>query len=97
MDDRFARYRVATADALLRGTGATSAELRDAVARGTPPGDLAALVEKIRQHAYKVTDRDLDALRDAYTEDQLFEILVAAAFGAAEARLRAGRRALEEA
>ena len=68
-----------------------------AVARGTPPPELARLVDKIRAHAYKVTGQDLDALRDRFSEDQLFEIVVAAAFGAAEARLQAGRRALEQA
>jgi hypothetical protein len=67
------------------------------VARGVPASELVTLVEKIRRHAYKVTDSDLDALRGRYTEDQLFEIVVAAAFGAAEERLAAGRRALDEA
>lgn len=55
------------------------------------------LVEKIRSRAYTVTDHDLDALRSRYTEEQLFEIIVAAAFGAARERLTAARRALEEA
>lgn len=55
------------------------------------------LVEKVRSRAYTVTDQDLDALRSRYTEDQLFEIIVAAAFGAAQERLAAARRALEEA
>jgi alkylhydroperoxidase/carboxymuconolactone decarboxylase family protein YurZ len=97
VDDRFASLRAATAAALLRGSGATPVEVREAVARATPPADLATLVQKIRAHAYKVTDLDIDGLRNRYTEDQLFEILVAAAFGAAEDRLAAGRRALEDA
>ena len=97
MDDPFAVYRRTTALALLDGPGATTSALRRAVARETPPPELAPLVEKIRRHAYKVTDADVDALRGRYSEDQLFEIIVSAAFGAAEARLAAGRRALEEA
>jgi hypothetical protein len=44
-----------------------------------------------------VTDQDLDALRDRYSEDQLFEIIVAAAFGAAHDKVAAAQRALEEA
>ena len=97
MEDPFAVLRQATASALLDGPGTTPTEVRRAVARGTPPPDLGALVEKIRRHAYKVTDADVDALRERYGEDHLFEIVVAAAFGAAEVRLAAGRRALEEA
>ena len=45
------------------------------------------LVRKIRSRAYTVTDEDLDALRERYTEDQLFEIIVAAAFGAANKQI----------
>jgi hypothetical protein len=97
MDDPFAVRREATASALLDGPGTTPSALRHDVARGTPPPELVSLVEKIRRNAYKVTDRDVADLRDRYSEDQLFEIVVAAAFGAAEARLGAGRRALEDA
>ena len=97
MEDRFGIFREATAAALLRSPAATPPELRQSVAQGEPPPELLSLVEKIRRHAYKVTDADLDALRARYTEDQLFEIVVAAAFGAAQARVAAGRRALDEA
>ena len=97
MDDRFRDLQQATAQAVLRGPGTTSAELRQAVARGEPPEELRALVDKIRRHAYRVTDEDLAPLRDRYTEDQLFELVVAATLGAAELRLRAGMRALEDA
>ena len=97
MDDRFAPFRNATAAALLEGPGATPADLRRAVAFGTPPPELATLVEKIRWNARAVTDDDVDALKNRYTEDQLYEIIVAAAFGAAHDRLAAARRALEDA
>lgn len=97
VDDRFARFRNTTASALLYGPGATAAELRQAIAGGGPPPELTALVQKIRSRAYAVTDQDLDVLRSRYTEDQLFEIIVAAAFGAAQERLAAARRALEQA
>jgi hypothetical protein len=97
MDDRFASFRNATAATLLKSPATTSAELRQAVAAGTPPSELNTLVLKIRSRAYTVTDQDLDALRSHYTEDQLFEIVVSAAFGAATERLAAAHRALEEA
>ena len=51
-----------------------------------------ALVQKIRQRPYAVTDQDLDAVRPRYTEDQLFEIIVAAAFGAANDQIAAAHR-----
>jgi hypothetical protein len=95
VDDRFAPLRNVTASALLHGPGATPAELRQTVASGNAPQELITLVEKIRSRAYTVTDQDLDTLRGRYTEDQLFEIIVSAAFGAAEERLAAARRALE--
>lgn len=97
MNKPFSELEGATAAAVLRGPGTTSAELRQAVARGEPPEELRALVDKIRRHAYRVTDEDLAALGGRYTEDQLFELVVAATFGAAAERLRAGLRALEEA
>ena len=97
MDDRFASFRNATAEALLNGTGATPAELRQAIARGSSPPELMSLVQKIRSRAYTVTDEDLDRLRSRYSEDALFEIIVAAAFGVAQEQLAAARRALEDA
>ena len=97
MDDRFASFRNATAEALLNGTGATPAELRQAIARGSAPPELMSLVQKIRSRAYTVTDEDLDRLRSRYSEDALFEIIVAAAFGVAQEQLAAARRALEDA
>jgi alkylhydroperoxidase family enzyme len=95
VNDRFASHREATASALLSGSGATEPDLRQAIARGDGPEELTTLVQKIRSCAYTVTDGDVDVLRSRYSEDQLFEIIVAAAFGAARDRLAAVRRALD--
>ncbi len=97
MNDRFGPLRMATAVALLNGPAETAPELRQAIAGGNPPPELTTLVDKIRSRAYTVTDQDLDQLRSRYTEDQLFEIVLCAAFGAANERLAAAHRALEEA
>jgi alkylhydroperoxidase family enzyme len=97
MHDRFAELRGATAASLLRAPATTTEDLRVAVAAGNAPVELMALVEKIRTRAYTVTDQDVDSLRSQFTEDQLFEIIVAAAFGAAQERLASALRALEEA
>jgi hypothetical protein len=98
MDDRFQASRQAIEEAVLRGPGHTDAGLRQRVAeRRDVPEELRALLDKIERHAYQVTDEDLLALRSRYTDDQRFELVVAAALGSALARLHAGLRALEEA
>ena len=62
--------------------------------RAEVPADLRALVEKVHRHAYEVTADDLDALKKSHSEDFLFEVIVAAALGAARDRRAAGLRAL---
>jgi alkylhydroperoxidase family enzyme len=52
-------------------------------------------VDKVAQHAYKVTDEDVAALQAAgNSDDAVFEVTVAAALGAALARLERGMAAL---
>jgi len=87
--------QAATRHAVVDGPGSTDSALRRQVASGQPGSELAVLVQKIRDHAYKVTDADMDALRAHYSEDQLFELVVAAAIGAAEFRIKAALAALE--
>ena len=61
------------------------------------PADLQSLIDKIRAHAYKVTDDDLARVQATYGDDALFEIIVATALGASERRLLAGLEALNDA
>ena len=62
--------------------------------RPAPPG-FAAYLEKVRLHAYKVTDRDIEALKDlGFTEDEIFEHTVSTAVAAGLERLDAGLAAL---
>lgn len=48
-------------------------------------------------NAYRVTDEDIAALKQRYTEDEIFEFVIAASLGASQRRLDAGLRALEQA
>jgi alkylhydroperoxidase family enzyme len=49
----------------------------------------------VRRHAYRVTDGQVEALRAAgLSEDEVFELTVAAAVGAGLDRLDAGMRTL---
>ena len=74
------------------------ARLREIVDGTAPaPEAMTAYLAKVHERPYTVTDADVDALRRRYTEDQLFEIIVSAAFGAAAERLAAARKSLEEA
>jgi alkylhydroperoxidase family enzyme len=76
---------------ILQQPGALDAEVRRAAAAGRDvPETIGGYVDKVHRHAYKVTDDDVERLREAdYSEDQIFELTVAAAYGAA--RLRLGR------
>ena len=96
-NSRLATLRRATHDAVVEGPGRVDSVVRRHVAHGDPPADLAALVTKIRDHAYRVTDADVDALRAKYSEDQLFELIVAAALGAADHRMQRALAVLEDA
>jgi alkylhydroperoxidase family enzyme len=86
--------------AVLESDGRTPPELRAAVAAGgdgVPPA-LAAYVEKVRRRATEVGDGDFTALAAAgFGEDEVFELTVAAALGAALRRLDAGLAALDAA
>lgn len=62
--------------------------------REAPP-ELAPYLEKVRANAYKVTDGDLQALKEAgYSEDVIFEQTVSVAVAAGLKRLDAGLGAL---
>jgi alkylhydroperoxidase family enzyme len=72
------------------------ARLREAAQpeREAPP-EFAPYLEKVRRHAYKVTDADVQALKGAgFSEDEIFEQTVSAAVGAGLERLDAGMRTL---
>jgi alkylhydroperoxidase family enzyme len=96
-------------EAVLRDPGETNFRLRSAVearaaqlggrASLSQPDPLPAEVEcytaKVAQHAYRIEDRDIEALRAAgYSEDAIFEMTLSAALGAGIARLEVGLNAL---
>jgi alkylhydroperoxidase/carboxymuconolactone decarboxylase family protein YurZ len=59
---------------------------------------LAVLVDKVARRSFQVTDADFEAAAAAgFTEDQLFEVVICAAVGAASRQYQAGLAALAEA
>ena len=72
------------------------ARLDEAARPGEPaPDAFARYLLKVRRHAYRVTDEDIQALKDAgYSEDAIFEHTVAVAVEAGLTRRAAALEAL---
>ena len=71
------------------------AALRAAVANREAPRGFDTYLDKIRRHAYTITDEDVQALKDAgHSEDEIFEHTVSVATAAGLERLDAGLRTL---
>lgn len=81
--------------AVLEAPANTDPALRQAAAAGDPlPEPWQSYTALVRTASYKLTDAEFDRLRaDGNTEDQIFEMTVAAAVGAALRSFEAGRRA----
>jgi hypothetical protein len=96
---RHAELVAAVRRAVYESDAETEPALRQAVGDGRPAADpWGPYAEKVRDHSYRITDADIAALKAAgRTEEEIFEITVAAATGAALRRLDAGLRALREA
>jgi hypothetical protein len=62
-----------------------------------PDSSLKPYLDKVVHHAYKVVDADVERLkRTDYSEDEIFELTVAAALGASIARLERGFSLVDE-
>lgn len=99
INSRHPRLQQTLRHAVLDAPAATDTALRRAAYRGAGLAEpLRGYVEKLRRHAYRVQDDDIEQLHAAgYSDDQVFEVTVAAALGAGDERLRAGLAALNEA
>lgn len=64
-------------------------ELRDVVeTTGPAPAEMAAYLEKVRDRAYTIVDRDVEALKESgLSEDEIFEQTVAVAIAEGLRRL----------
>ena len=92
-DDLIQRMRAAVVD----GPGTLDRSVRRAAfgGRDAVPTEAASYVDKVRHHAYKVTDGDVDALKAAgWSDDALFELTVATALGAALSRREIAKKAM---
>jgi hypothetical protein len=78
-------------DGILETPGALDPSVRRAIYEGDDPAELAPLLEKVRKHAYKIVDRDVEGL-DA---DVVIEACLAAGLGESLAERRRALEALE--
>jgi hypothetical protein len=61
-----------------------------AIAQGDDPAELAPLLAKVRAHAYRIIDADVEGL----DVDAVFESVLAAALGEGDRRRRAALEAI---
>lgn len=82
--------------AVLDGNGATEPATRSAAATGGPlPEPWPSYAALVRDHSYRVADTDIEDLKaTGHSEDEIFEVTVAAAVGAALNSLGAGLHAV---
>ena len=83
--------------AILDGTGKSTGGARAYDGEGEA-GAVATYVAKVKNHAYRVTDEDVAAVRAAgLDDDQIFELSVAAAVGQASRQYESAVSALDAA
>ena len=100
MSEAVERLRKLVIEKALHGPGKASGDARraafddvEAVAISLP---VRALVAKVAANAWKVTDEDVDAAKQAgLSDDQIFELVVCASLGTADRQLEAALAALE--
>jgi hypothetical protein len=94
--NRYADLVAALRAAVFNGAGAVDPALRRAAGTGAGlPDPWAGYVSKVRDCSFRITDGDIAALEAAgHTEEEIFEMTVAAAVGAALHRLDLGLRAM---
>ena len=90
--DRHADKVAALRRAVLDSEAVTDRASRGAAANGhDPPAPVAAYLAKVRDASFRITGADVEDLRAAgYGEEEIFELTIAAALGAALRRRDAG-------
>jgi hypothetical protein len=88
--DPYADAWARVTEAVLDSAGSLQAYVRRAIERGEDPPELASLLAKVRTHAYRIVDGDVDGL----DTDVVFEAVLAAALGSGEKRRQAALKAI---
>ena len=94
--DRHAAEIEAIRRDVVSSPGVTDRAVRARVLAGESPRELADFLDRVRHASYRVTDEDISALKAAgLSEDEIFELTVAASVGIAIERLETAKRAMK--
>jgi alkylhydroperoxidase/carboxymuconolactone decarboxylase family protein YurZ len=87
---RHARQLAELTKAIADGEGKLDADLRKKFLDGKAPSSaLASFAVKVQENATSITDAHIESLLNAgYSEDQIFECVIASAVGAGVVRVR---------
>jgi hypothetical protein len=96
---RYSRFVAELRQTVFEGPGQVDPALRQSAATGEAlSGPWSSYTDKVRNEPWTVADSDIDDLRSAgHSEDEIFEMTVAAALGASLRMLDAGLKALRDA
>jgi hypothetical protein len=99
MSDQVKKYREAVVARVVNGPGSASVEARQAAFDNRRVDKrVSALIDKVATRAWTVTDDDVDNAKKAgASEDEIFELVVAAALGQATRQLDAALAVLDAA
>jgi len=98
MSEGATRLRKTATERVLHGPGHTTGDARRAAYDLEQlPESTRALLDKVARNAWKVTDEDIAAVKQALTEDEIFELVIAAAIGQSTRQLDAALAALDAA
>jgi alkylhydroperoxidase family enzyme len=99
MSEAANRLRKTVVERVLQGPGHTGGDARRAAFDNKDaPEKARALLDKVTKNAWKVTDEDVAAVRQAgMSDDEVFELVVSAALGQATRQLDSALAALETA
>lgn len=99
MNEASSRLREAVVERVLHGAGTTTqTDRRAAFENRDVPEAARALIDKVTKNAWKVTDEDVAAAKQAgLSDDQVFELSVSAALGQSTRQLDAALAMLDAA
>ena len=99
MSESATSLRQAVVDRVLDGPGTTGVDARHAAFDNRDiSGPIRALIDTVARTAWKVTDADVAAVRQAgVTDDEIFELVICAALGQSTRQLDAALLALDAA